>query len=41
MQVNGNLVVYDPASSAVWSSNSIAASGCPRLVVQQDGNVVI
>ena len=41
MQVNGNLVVYDAASSAVWSSNSAAATGCPRLVIQQDGNVVI
>jgi hypothetical protein len=41
MQVNGNLVVYDVGNSAVWSSNSVAASGCPRLVIQPDGNVVI
>jgi hypothetical protein len=41
MQVNGNLVVSDAASSAIWSSNSSAASGCPRLVIQEDGNVVI
>jgi len=41
MQVNGNLVVYDTAGSAVWSSNSTASSGCPRLLIQQDGNVVI
>ena len=41
MQVNGNLVIYDASSSAVWSSNSPVTSGCPRLVIQQDGNVVI
>jgi hypothetical protein len=41
MQVNGNLVVYDTASSAVWSSNSTATTGCPRLVLEQDGNLVI
>jgi hypothetical protein len=41
MQVNGNLVLYDTAGSAVWSSNSHPATGCPRLVLQDDGNLVI
>lgn len=41
MQVNGNLVIYDSAGSAVWSSNSPAGAGCPRLVLQDDGNLVI
>ncbi|HET8979766.1 MAG TPA: hypothetical protein VFN87_16520 [Solirubrobacteraceae bacterium] len=41
MQVNGNLAIYDTANAAVWSSNSPAASGCPRLVLQDDGNLVI
>ncbi len=40
MQVNGNLVIYDPSNTAVWSSNSPSA-GCPRLVLQNDGNLVI
>ena len=40
MQVNGNLVMYDPTNTAVWSSNSPTV-GCPRLVLQNDGNLVI
>ena len=38
--VNGNLVIYDPSNTAVWSSNSPTV-GCPRLVLQNDGNLVI
>jgi hypothetical protein len=41
MATNGNLAVYDTSNSAVWSSNSKAAGGCPRLVLQDDGNAVI
>ena len=40
MQVNGSLVMYDPTNTAVWSSNSPTV-GCPRLVLQNDGNLVI
>jgi plastocyanin len=40
MQGDGNLVIYTPSGSAVWSS-STAPSSNDRLVMQTDGNLVI
>ncbi len=42
MQPDGNLVIYNPAGQAIWSSGtSGAANQGSRLIVQTDGNVVI
>ena len=40
MQDDGNLVVYNSASSPWWSSRTAPRSGA-RLVMQDDGNLVI
>jgi hypothetical protein len=40
MQVDGNLVVYDPSSHALWASGTWHDANS-HLIVQDDGNVVI
>jgi hypothetical protein len=40
MQLDGNLVIYNSANAAVWSSNTFGNNGA-RLVMQGDGNLVI
>jgi Domain of unknown function (DUF1929)/Legume lectin domain len=40
LQTDGNLVLYDKASTALWASNTAGSTGS-YLVVQNDGNLVI
>ncbi|ASW73690.1 hypothetical protein CJF12_04885 [Chryseobacterium piperi] len=44
MQEDSNLVLYreTPGSySALWSSNTVRSQGTPKLIAQNDGNLVI
>ncbi len=42
MQTDGNLVVYDSASTPLWASNTTGKGTAPyKLSVKDDGNVVI
>ena len=40
MQTDGNLVLYDSASQAVWNSKTYGHPGA-TLAVQNDGNLVV
>lgn len=41
VQRDGNLVVYDPRHRALWSSGTAGTGSRSRLVVQDDGNLVL